>query len=736
MKIKPRIFLYIITALVSILGTVRGYAQLNADASNSTIFMIGYEIWWNPSGPSFNPAATSANIRYNSTTVQSLAIQEHSIFVNGQDPSAYLPMETIEAIPSLNATIQTPSGPATFTATPGPNFSPGYDSINDSAIAYHAHLISNLGISVIVPDMTNDMASNFPTQVTYSVEESNSTAAPWSYQRSFAHLLADLDSPGMPSLYVVPAIGAQNAPDVHIDPQHNPDVYSPFQRALMFMIDALKAHPGRAVIYQGKPLIVVYHGVGTEVPNLITTTDSQAHVFLDNPNSPYNNFTLRHMGGLMESQSSLWADSNNPQSLHPPYTQARDGLWSWIERVYSYGNDAFSSYSLVPSGQIGAGDVEFSVIVPASWSDPSTPFLTHRSGEQINFHMSKARTLHPKFALVNQFNAFMNDLNSGFTMDSQLNLEPTVDSNGTIHHELFDEMQAAIASYRTYEQGQGTARFVDMSLRGQVANGTSGTLLFDFVLGGEGTPVPQRLVFKGMGPSLSGFPYIAPESVTFAANPMFTLDSLSGNGFHAVNSSYSVPASATIYGLAAISALGPRTFRNSTRYVNDLNYGRTMTNAEPAITADLDPGIYQLAVGDINDPNFNGGSPSPGPMAHMRLIPTDTISPNRITSFSARGYVSSGDKVIILGVTVDKTKNVLISALGPTLANSPYNLSPALAQPTVALYDGDKTFVQGWTGEGAWAVTLAGNVNYTVILSNVNTSGSGDGIGWLSIGEN
>jgi hypothetical protein len=129
------------------------------------------------------------------------------------------------------------------------------------------------------------------------------------------------------------------------------------------------------------------------------------------------------------------------------------------------------------------------------------------------------------------------------------------------------------------------------------------------------------------------------------------------------------------------------------------------------------------------------------------------ISPGvfaELTNVSTRGFVGTGDNVMIGGVITsggNGSTQIVVRGLGPTLAQ--FGVSGALANPVVTLVDGNGTVVRSndnWkntqqaaiqaTGlappndlESAMVVTVAAG-NYTAILSG---SGGGTGIGLVEV---
>jgi hypothetical protein len=160
---------------------------------------------------------------------------------------------------------------------------------------------------------------------------------------------------------------------------------------------------------------------------------------------------------------------------------------------------------------------------------------------------------------------------------------------------------------------------------------------------------------------------------------------------------------------------------------------RPPNSLESAILINLNPGAYTAVVRGVN--NTTG-------VGLVEIYDLSPTSSSHLTSISARGLVQLGDDVMIAGVTVQSgSKNVLVRALGPTLAG--FGISNPLANPTLELHDANGALISSndnWkstqqtqiaaTGkappddlESAIMHTLAPG-NYTAIVRGVNnTSG-------------
>jgi len=159
---------------------------------------------------------------------------------------------------------------------------------------------------------------------------------------------------------------------------------------------------------------------------------------------------------------------------------------------------------------------------------------------------------------------------------------------------------------------------------------------------------------------------------------------------------------------------------------------RPTNSLESAILTSLAPGAYTAIVRGTN----NGTG-----IGLVEIFDLDPTVPTKLSNISTRGLVETGDGVMIGGFIIKGPDNdkVVIRAIGPSLANPPINITNALQNPTLSLFDVNGTkiaFNDDWrsdqqadiiaTGlqpsndlESAIVITLTPG-NYTAIVSGVN----------------
>ena len=158
-------------------------------------------------------------------------------------------------------------------------------------------------------------------------------------------------------------------------------------------------------------------------------------------------------------------------------------------------------------------------------------------------------------------------------------------------------------------------------------------------------------------------------------------------------------------------------------------------NRESVILTALSSGNYTAIL--------RGANSTTG-VALLEAYDLDFTAANEFTNISTRGFVQTGNNVMIAGVIVHgpDDEKVMVRALGPTLGQRPFNLPNVLADPFVDLYDANGNLIQAnnnWgtsenkediidTGlappkaaESAILITLPPG-NYAAIVSGVNST--------------
>ncbi|HEX3339193.1 MAG TPA: serine hydrolase domain-containing protein [Pseudolabrys sp.] len=203
---------------------------------------------------------------------------------------------------------------------------------------------------------------------------------------------------------------------------------------------------------------------------------------------------------------------------------------------------------------------------------------------------------------------------------------------------------------------------------------------------------PKRVIIRAIGPELIqyGVPYALP-------NPTLELHDRAG-ALIASNNNW---VSTIIGGVITI---------------NQVNEIRASGYApgdpfESAIIADLPAGNYTAIVRGVNN------------MTGVALVEVYGLSPETnsiLGNISARGFVQTGDNMMIGGFMVQGTepKRVIIRAIGPELTQ--YGVPDTLANPTLELHDGAGALI---ASNDDWQHTIIGGIITAGQVAAIQSSG-------------
>ncbi|MSU22404.1 MAG: matrixin family metalloprotease [Opitutus sp.] len=205
----------------------------------------------------------------------------------------------------------------------------------------------------------------------------------------------------------------------------------------------------------------------------------------------------------------------------------------------------------------------------------------------------------------------------------------------------------------------------NISTRGVVSSG-SGVLIAGLVIGGT---TPKNILLRAVGPALTDF-----GVADALADPTLTLfGPNSSTLIAATNDNWDTGPTATTAALVATATrLGAFQF--------------TPGSKDAALLATLPPGNYSAIVS------------GPGATTGVALVEAYDADANAATArtrhllnIATRGQVGSGDNVLIAGLvlTGPGPRTYLIRAVGPTLADPPFNVPGALLDPFLQIYQGE-----------------------------------------------
>jgi hypothetical protein len=137
-------------------------AQLNADARSDAVFMIGYTIWWNVQYGHVWPNPPPEGLSYWQ------GIETSALTSGGNVGATRITSPGVYATPKLG----------------------NYTSNDVGVIQSHTAKLRDLGVEVVMPDMSNQIGNIFASAQNYQTAENNfSTASPVGFTHAYAALL-------------------------------------------------------------------------------------------------------------------------------------------------------------------------------------------------------------------------------------------------------------------------------------------------------------------------------------------------------------------------------------------------------------------------------------------------------------------------------------------------------------------------------------------------------------------
>ena len=228
----------------------------------------------------------------------------------------------------------------------------------------------------------------------------------------------------------------------------------------------------------------------------------------------------------------------------------------------------------------------------------------------------------------------------------------------------------------------------NISTRGFVQTGDN-VMIGGFIVQGTGT---KRVIIRAIGPELAQY-----GIVNALANPTLELHDSTGTLLGSNDNWQTTVIGGFIY---------------IDQVADILNSGFAPTDLrEPAIIADLPPGNYTAIVRSVS--NASG----------IALVETYDLSPGTtsvLSNISTRGFVETGDDVMIGGFIVEGTgtKRVIVRAIGPGLTQ--YGVTNTLADPTLELHDATGALIGS---NDNWQTTIIGGIVTSNQVSDIQNSG-------------
>ena len=209
-------------------------------------------------------------------------------------------------------------------------------------------------------------------------------------------------------------------------------------------------------------------------------------------------------------------------------------------------------------------------------------------------------------------------------------------------------------------------QLANIATRGVAGTGAN-AMIVGFVITGTKS---KQVLLRAVGPGLAAFG--VPGTL---ADPILTLQTAASVPVAvATNDNWETPTTTSPAAAATVSATAARVGA----------FALPAGSKDAVILATLPPGGYTALV----------SSPD-GSTGVVLLEAYDADSPLdpaiKLANLSTRGFVGTGGNIIIAGFVVSGPgpRTYLVRAIGPTLADAPFNLSGALLDPYLKIYRGD-----------------------------------------------
>jgi len=314
----------------------------------------------------------------------------------------------------------------------------GYDSADPAIIQQHVAWLEYMGVDAVTAETTNNVACIFNSEWFIKKYVANCTpvfrTGNQNIRDNTGNLWPAWSKLGTP-LKLIPMLGGidQNVLYKDIDGK------TAFEKEIEYFGAHMSKYPGRNVIYQGKPLVLIYLGAAQDPNRSDNPLWVQIRKFLKNHPEIERKYTFRMIAGYLDSQPGLWATQGTP--IGPVQISPQYGFWSVGDRLNTSCTDPLCPYypsynevltntgmrvenftaSIAQGGQNGWGCPNPNS--PPYCPDDSLRFGDNHSYATLDACMIYARQLDPIFLIVDQFNEFVPP-DEGFDANTNDDIEP------------------------------------------------------------------------------------------------------------------------------------------------------------------------------------------------------------------------------------------------------------------------------------------------------------------------
>jgi hypothetical protein len=298
----------------------------------------------------------------------------------------------------------------------------GYDSADPAVIKQHVAWMESLGIDAAIADLTNNVSCIFNSEQFAEKYLPYCTPSFHIYNQNIRNNTGNLfpawTNLGTP-LKLIPMLEGGDPTVLYKDV----DGETAFEKEIDYFGSLMQQYPSRQVIYQGKPLMLIFLGAAQDPNSQDHPLWFQIRQFLSKHPEIQNKYTFKMIAGYLDSQPYLWLNQvtpSGPVEVNPEY-----GFWSWVDRLNTYCKLPLCPY--YPSyNQTGSRVENFTASIATAgqngWGCPNTnappycpddalrfegPLGNDYNYPTLNAFMDYARQLEPIFLIIHQFNEFV-----------------------------------------------------------------------------------------------------------------------------------------------------------------------------------------------------------------------------------------------------------------------------------------------------------------------------------------
>ena len=311
----------------------------------------------------------------------------------------------------------------------------GYDSADPAIIQQHLAWLEYMGADAATSDLTNNVSCIFNSEWFVKKYVPNCSNAFRLQNQTIRDNTGNIYSAWTElgtRLGLIPILGGIDENVLFKDR----DGKTAFEKEVEYFGSLLGKYPDRAVIYQGKPLMVIFLGAAQDPNRFDHPLWFKLRQFLRKHPEIGSKYTFKMMAGYLDSQPGLWATQGTPHG--PVKIRSEFGFWSWVDRLNSSCTLQLCPY--YPSyNQVGPRVENFTASIATAgqngWECPSgsngppyCPDDALRFGENGTYatfaaFMRYARKLQPIFLWIHQFNEFTLP-DEGFDANTNDDIEP------------------------------------------------------------------------------------------------------------------------------------------------------------------------------------------------------------------------------------------------------------------------------------------------------------------------